>query len=149
MPDPAPLPSGSRMPLSRNPLFVGREDDLRALAGVLKAGGTAAIGQIAAATGLGGIGKTQLACEFAHRYGQLFTGGVFWLSFADPAVVPSEVAACGGASGMNLGAEYEAQSLDRQVQIVLTKWESDLPRLLVFDNCEDEALLDEWRPKTG
>jgi tetratricopeptide (TPR) repeat protein len=24
-----------------------------------------------------------------------------------------------------------------------------LPRLLVFDNCEDEALLDRWRPRTG
>ncbi|MBV9790097.1 MAG: tetratricopeptide repeat protein, partial [Chloroflexi bacterium] len=149
IPEVGALPQGSRMPLSRNPLFVGREEDLRALAGVLKAGGTAAIGQIAAATGLGGIGKTQLATEFVHRYGQFFAGGVFWLSFADPAVVPSEVAACGGASGMDLGAEFESQPIDRQVQTVLTKWESNLPRLLVFDNCEDETLLDEWRPKHG
>jgi hypothetical protein len=57
IPAPAPLPPGSRMPLSRNPLFVGREADLKQLAAALKAGATAAIGQIAA-TGLGGIGKT-------------------------------------------------------------------------------------------
>src|SRR5262245_46349115 len=70
IPDPAPLPSGSRMPLRRNPLFVGREADLRALATTLKGGDTAAISQTAAASGLGGIGKTQLASEFVHRYGQ-------------------------------------------------------------------------------
>jgi hypothetical protein len=58
IPAPATLPPGSRMPLRRNELFVEREDDLRALAGVLQTNGTAVIGQIAAATGLGGIGKT-------------------------------------------------------------------------------------------
>src|SRR4051812_13274329 len=32
IPPPMPLPQGSRVPLSSNPLFVGRERDLRALA---------------------------------------------------------------------------------------------------------------------
>src|SRR5215216_3911235 len=50
IPDPTPLPPGSRMPLRRNPLFVGREPDLRALATALKGGETAAIGQTAAAS---------------------------------------------------------------------------------------------------
>ena len=45
----------------------------------LKAGGTAAIGQSVAVTGMGGMGKTQLAREFAYRYGRFFDGGVFWL----------------------------------------------------------------------
>jgi hypothetical protein len=88
VPAPAALPAGSHMPLARNPLFVGREADLKALARGLKAGETAAVGQIAAATGLGGIGKSQLASEFVHCYGQFFLGGVFWLSFADPEAVP-------------------------------------------------------------
>jgi len=63
VPEVAPLPPGSRMPFSRNPLFVGREADLLALARGLRVGRqTAAIGQIAAATGLGGIGLlSQLA----------------------------------------------------------------------------------------
>jgi hypothetical protein len=76
IPDVAPLPSDSRMSLARNPLFVGREANLKQLATILKGGETVAIGQIAAATGLGGIGKTNLATEFAHRYGQFFAGGV-------------------------------------------------------------------------
>ena len=51
IPDPTPaLPLNSRMPFSRNPLFVGREADLKTLAEALKGGQTTAIGQIAAAT---------------------------------------------------------------------------------------------------
>ncbi|MBV9791303.1 MAG: tetratricopeptide repeat protein, partial [Chloroflexi bacterium] len=150
-PPPAALPPGSRMPLSRNPLFVGREQTMSQLAHALKAGTTVAIGQlqVAAATGLGGIGKTQLACEFVHRYGQFFPGGVLWLNFADPEAVPAEVAACGGADGMQLSPEFGAQSLDEQVRRVLTAWSSPIPRLLVFDNCEDETLLEQWKPKYG
>jgi tetratricopeptide (TPR) repeat protein len=151
IPDPAPLPSASRMPFGRNPLFVGRETDLLMLARALKGGGAVAISQvgIAATTGMGGIGKTQLAVEFVHRYGQYFAGGVFWLSFADPQAVPVEVAACGGADAMALRADFDQLSLDEQVKLVRAAWQSSLPRLLVFDNCEDEALLTQWRPPSG
>jgi tetratricopeptide (TPR) repeat protein len=145
----APLPAGSRMPLSRNSLFVGREADLKKLAEALKGGETAAIGQIAAATGLGGIGKTQLAVEFVHRYGQYFAGGVFWLSFADPKAIPAEVAACGERGGLDLPSGFSTLPLDDQVRLVLSAWQSPLPRLLVFDNCEEEKLLARWRPPHG
>lgn len=149
IPGPGPLPAGSCMPLSVNPLFIGRDDDLRALARQLKAGETSAIGQveIAAATGMGGIGKTQLAAEFVHRYGRYFAGGVFWLSFADPAGVPSEVAASG--RGLNLSPSFDDLPLDQQVRLVEDAWKRPIPRLLVFDNCEDPGLLARWRPNHG
>jgi tetratricopeptide (TPR) repeat protein len=148
-PSPGPLPAGSRMPLSSNPLFVGREEDLRTLARQLKAGETSAVGQVevAAATGLGGIGKTQLASEFVYRYGRFFAGGVFWMSFADAANVPTEVADCGPGLGHFLG--IDSATLDQQIRLVEEAWRSPLPRLLVFDNCEDEQLLERWRPRSG
>jgi tetratricopeptide (TPR) repeat protein len=147
-PTPAPLPPGSRMPLSRNPLFVGREADLLHLARVLRGGGTAAIGpQVAVATGLGGIGKSQLACEFVYRYGQFFAGGVFWLNCAEPEAMAAEVAACGQALPMPTG--FASFSLHGQVQLVQRAWQEPLPRLLVFDNCEAEGLLAQWRPPHG
>jgi tetratricopeptide (TPR) repeat protein len=149
IPDPAPLPGGSRITAGRNDLFVGREADLVALATALKGGETAAIGQIAAATGLGGIGKTQLANEFAHRYGQFFAGGVFWLSFADPNAIAAEVAACGGVGALELRPDFGNLSQDDQLRAVLAAWQGPLPRLLVFDNCEDEAALARWRPPAG
>ncbi|PLS79600.1 MAG: hypothetical protein CYG59_12380, partial [Chloroflexi bacterium] len=120
LPAPAPLPLGSRMPLRRNPLFIGREAELLVLARILKGGGTVAIAQseTAAVTGLGGIGKTNLALEFVHRYGQYFAGGVFWLSFADVTSVPYEIAACaGGATCLQLDPEFASLSLDEQVQL--------------------------------
>ena len=143
VPTPAPLPRGSRMPLSPNALFVGRDAQLRTLAAALQRGSSCVI---AAATGLGGVGKSQLAAEFAHRYGQYFAGGVFWLSFADPAGVLTEVA----ASGTGLGLPgWEALPLPAQAARVRELWHAPLPCLLVFDNCEDEALLDAWRPTSG
>jgi hypothetical protein len=33
--------------------------------------------------------------------------------------------------------------------MVLGAWQSAMPRLLVFDNCEDETLLAQWSPPTG
>jgi tetratricopeptide (TPR) repeat protein len=149
LPAPALLPAGSRMPLRHSPLFVGREADLRALAFALKGGEITAIGQTAAAMGLGGIGKTQLASEFVHRYGQFFAGGVFWLNFADPAAVPTEVAGCGVPDALALQLDIPTLPLEEQVRLVQVAWQSPLPRLLVFDNCEDETLLAQWRPPHG
>jgi len=152
IPDPAPLPPGSRMPLSVNPLFVGREDDLKTLAATLKAGTTTVI---AAATGMGGIGKTQLASEFVHRYGRFFMGGVFWLSFADPSGIDSEITACGGAGALELYTDASGLTQAEQVARVYAEWMQPLPRLLILDNCDDteastaEALLAQHTPRSG
>jgi len=149
----APLPELHRMPFARNPHFVGRDADLLFLACALKGEGAgAAIGSAAATTGLGGVGKTNLATEFAHRYGQFFAGGVFWLSFADPASVSLEIAACGVALDLPGFADLK---LEDQAARVRAAWAQAVPRLLIFDNCDEtepgraEALIQQWRPTTG
>jgi len=150
VPDRAALPHRSVMRLRPNPHFVGRRGELKRIAEILRAGDTTAIGEVtvAASSGLGGVGKTQLACEFVYRYGRYFHG-VYWLSFADPGGVPAEMALCGGAGGMDLRPDFHTLPLEERVRAVLAKWQSELPRLLVFDNCEDEDLLDRWQPPTG
>lgn len=147
VPQPAGLPAGSRVPFKRNALFVGRTSDFASLAATLKTGGTAAVGQSAALTGMGGVGKIQLACELAYRYGRFFKGGVFWLACEDPAAVAAEVAACG--QGLGLHANFTGLPLDAQVALVAAAWHGELPRLLVLDNCEDEAVLEDWTPRGG
>ncbi|MEM8862286.1 MAG: BTAD domain-containing putative transcriptional regulator, partial [Chloroflexota bacterium] len=149
IPDVAFLPQPSIMPLWKNPLFVGRQADLLTLAKALNSNQALTINQTAAATGLGGIGKTQLASEFVHRYGQFFPGGVFWLSFDEPEAIPAEVAACGDAGALNLAPNFLNLPLQDQVKRVQAAWNEPIPRLLIFDNCEDPALLSLWRPKTG
>jgi tetratricopeptide (TPR) repeat protein len=148
-PEPTPLPRGSRMHIRRNPQFVGRTDQLCSLATALRVQGRAAIGQVASVTGLGGIGKTQLATELVHRYGQFFSGGVFWLSFADPASVPREFAQCGDPGHLGLWTDATAPDIATQADRVRSAFAGPEPRLLVFDNCEDETLLAEWLPATG
>ncbi len=150
LPDRAALPERSVMPLRPNPHFVGRREDLKRIAASLMSGDTAAIGEVtvAASGGLGGVGKTQLACEFVHRYGRYFHG-VYWLSFGNPDGVPTEVASCGSAGGMALRPDFHALPLDERVREVMAAWQGELPRLLVFDDCWDEDLLDRWLPSTG
>ena len=150
VPQRSALPTGSRMPLAPNPLFVGRGDELLQIASALRTGDTTvALGQVVASTGLGGLGKTQLAVEFVHRYGRFFTGGVFWLSFASADEVPLQVAACAGPDAMDLAPGIESLPLEERVKRVQRAWQGAAPRLLVFDNCEEEALLDTWRPTSG
>ena len=151
LPPIAPLPPRSHMPLRRNPLFVGRTEDLHSLAESFNAERAMTISQAgtAAATGLGGIGKTQLAAEFVHRFGQYFEGGVFWLSFDKAEAISAEIAACGKAGALDLKSDFGELSLQDQVELVCAEWRKPIPRLLIFDNCEDPALLDQWRPTTG
>jgi tetratricopeptide (TPR) repeat protein len=145
IPEVAPLPPGSLMPLRHNPLFVGRVDELYSLAAALKDGTTTVI---AATTGIGGIGKSQLASEFAHRYGRYFPGGVFWLNCSEPANLPIEIAACGGVGALNLPG-FDSLKLSDQIARVRQEWQSTLPRLLIFDNCGDITLLVEYAPVSG
>jgi Tfp pilus assembly protein PilF len=146
------LPSGSRMLLERNPRFVGRQEELKLLAAGLKRGeiGDPDLANVAMAiVGMGGIGKTQLACEFAYRFGRFFAGGVFWLSCADPQAVPTEIAACGEREALNLRVNFGELPQAAQVQLVLAEWQKPIPRLLIFDNCEAPDLLTRWRPQHG
>ena len=59
-----------------NPNFVGREDELRRLREALAAQQVAAI---TAVHGIGGVGKSALASEYAHVFGDEYPGGRFWL----------------------------------------------------------------------
>ena len=142
------LPDGSDRLFDANPLFVGRSAELLALANALKGQTTLVVHQTAAATGMGGIGKTQLAVEFAHRYGPYFAGGVFWLSFATPDAIEAEVAVCGAAMP-EMPDSYRDLDLPTQVALVQQAWQRPIPRLLIFDSCEHEALLVRWRPTSG
>ncbi|MDM8521281.1 tetratricopeptide repeat protein [Anaerolineales bacterium HSG6] len=158
IPNISPLPRGSRMPLEPNPLFLGRDKELRQLATGLKSNETIVINQVdtslllgrpQVSSEFGGIGKTQLAVEFVHRYGQYFTGGVFWLNFADPGSISVDIIASGGAFASLIRSDFRNLLLEEQMELVLSAWQGPLPRLLIFDNCEDPALLARWLPKKG
>src|SRR4051812_47911506 len=65
------------VPHPRNQFFTGRGALLDAVHGALKVTSTATITQPQAISGLGGVGKTQAAVEYAYRYREEYTA-VFW-----------------------------------------------------------------------
>lgn len=144
------LPHGSRLPpFAANAAFVGRDDDLRFLARSLKGGPGLTRSPIAGISGLGGVGKTQLAGELVHRYGKFFEGGVYWLRFKDPDNVTAEIVACGSSGSAELGSDFPMLSFDDKIKRVTATWQSALPRLLIFDDCRDANLLAFWAPPSG
>ncbi|MEE9234587.1 MAG: tetratricopeptide repeat protein [Candidatus Acidoferrales bacterium] len=143
----SPLPQGSRMPHASNPLFVGRENELKKLARKLTPGSGTTVGVQAAVTGMGGVGKTQLAIEYVHHYGRLYQG-VFWLDMETTENAQSEVARCGGPGGMDL-PRFAQMSLPDQAAAVRATWEDGRAWLLVFDNVQEPVVVKQWRPKTG
>jgi len=141
------LPPGSRRVFAPSPTFVGRAPDMVALADSLLHGGDGAatvITPAAAATGAGGIGKTQLAIEFMHRYGRCFYG-VHWVNLTgvtgeDAAAAPAfhaEIAECGKAMGL----QGFPQELPDQVHLTLAYWRKTPPRLVILDNAESPGVV--------
>ena len=150
LPAPGALPPRSYLPYHRNAVFTGRLAELQQLAEVLlPTEVTGGLTKSVAITGMGGLGKTQLAVEFAYRYGRYYPGGVYWLNMAEPENVYIWVAALGRADHMNLFADKDDLSLTRQSQLVKRAWQEPVPRLLIFDNCDDENVAADWLPVSG
>ncbi|MBD2342721.1 tetratricopeptide repeat protein [Anabaena subtropica] len=64
------------MPLSGVTKFVGREEELHTLRQLLQKNDRVAIAAIA---GMGGLGKTELALQYAIQHREIYTGGICWL----------------------------------------------------------------------
>jgi hypothetical protein len=69
-----------QVPYPSNPLFRGRDAELDEMERAILGSSGQLVAVVPAITGTGGIGKTQLASQFAHKYKNRFPGGVFWLN---------------------------------------------------------------------
>ncbi|CAB4010735.1 Stress-induced-phospho 1 [Paramuricea clavata] len=69
----------------RNRYFAGRIKEIQELKRILKVEETSKEKKVrvAAVCGLGGIGKTSLASEYAHQMKDFYQGGVYWFSAED------------------------------------------------------------------
>jgi tetratricopeptide (TPR) repeat protein len=155
LPDPGPLPPGYRLPFHRNFFFTGRLLPLLDLGRGLLHDGAGTTLVTRAVQGMGGVGKTQLAVEFAHRYGRFFHS-VHWINAAQPAVLAAEVAACGESMGL---PDWPSEQPE-QVTRTLSEWQGggpfdsaqgrpfdpsqDRPRLVILDDLEDVGAAREW-----
>jgi tetratricopeptide (TPR) repeat protein len=141
-PFPASFPPVWMLPFARNPFFTGREDVLEQLRTHLQTTGTAAIGQPQAITGLGGIGKTQIAVEYAYRHRHDYQAVLWCLAESQEALTAGFVAIARALSLL----EYQEQDQTITVQAVIKWLQTHQQWLLILDNVEDLQLLPPFLP---
>src|SRR4051794_24670811 len=122
------------VPFPRNPDFVGRSADLQALHQVLQKREPVGI-RPAGLTGMGGIGKTQLAVEYIYRHRTDYPDGIFWVNAAEP------LARGLAQVGARLQPEARGEPPDRQLQVACEELSRRGDALLVLDNLHDPAQL--------
>jgi cellulose biosynthesis protein BcsQ len=124
---------------ARNVNFTGRDDFLRQLREALRSRGRAVVLQQPDVEGPGGIGKTQVALEYAHRFKEDYDV-VYWLNCEPAQYVDAALVDLGkqlrGEFGASLPVEGGVTEVARQVLRYLSdrathRW------LLIYDNAED------------
>ena len=126
---------------ARNPGFTGRDGLLVAVRERLLAGEKAVV---QALRGMGGVGKTQLAAEYAHRFAGSYVLA-WWVNSEQGGLIGDQFAALGTALGcIEAGAGTKAVR-----SAVLAELRERGRWLLVFDNAEDPADVTPWLPGGG
>jgi tetratricopeptide (TPR) repeat protein len=142
---PGTLPDIWNVP-HRNFHFMGRECDLEKIESALQKDSENGFSQPGAIYGLGGIGKTSLAVEFAYRNMDGYDV-VWWLRSEEPAMLAMDY----GALAIKLGIIREEEK-DQRIMIEIARgWleRTEKKWLLVFDNAEHEDELKEFMPRGG
>ncbi|KAK7193328.1 phosphorylase superfamily protein, partial [Paraphaeosphaeria sporulosa] len=130
------------VPFQRNPHFVGRSTEIAQVDGLLSSKTRC---ERVAIIGLGGVGKTQIALEYAHRLRERQPDcSVFWIPVTN---VESMLEAY-----REIGQQLRIPNLEQEkadVQKLVQHWlsQEDSGRwLLVFDNADN---MDIWTDKVG
>ncbi|MAG35012.1 MAG: ATP/GTP-binding protein [Dehalococcoidia bacterium] len=137
------LPPIWNVPHLRNPDFTGREDLLADLRTALCEEGAAAVTQLQAIHGLGGIGKTALATEYAYRYRDKYQV-VWWVAAEEPVTLASDYA------GLAVDLKLPQRELAEQeiITAAVRRWlEQNDDWLLVFDNAPDRRIVQDFLPR--
>jgi TIR domain/Tetratricopeptide repeat len=139
---PGRLPEVFGVP-ARNPNFTGRGALLHALRKQLMETKAGAVVQASAVHGLGGVGKTQLALEYAHRHAADYDL-VWWVPAEQPLAIPDRLAAL----ALRLGLP-ELDDQEAQVDLLWDQLGRRERWLLVYDNAEHPRDLAPYRPPAG
>ncbi len=137
------LPMPHRMPYrSLGGRFAGRIEALWALHDLLSQKGTAVVEGVGVVVGTGGLGKTQLATEYVHRFGNYYPGGLFWTD-ADRGL-PVVVRQIAESASMDIDG---ALPIDKQCEALWQRLEQrPASVLIVFDNFPETQAIEPWLP---
>ena len=144
---PAPAPAARRTVRSNiaslgNLAFVGRDELLAQLATAL---GDPSHDALAVLHGTAGVGKSEVAREFARRHRDAYPGGTFMLDASQGAFA---VGLAGlGQTALELAAPA-GMGLDDQAVRAMAALAAE-PTLLIYDNVVAEDAVDPWLPPAG
>ncbi|GAC1349359.1 MAG: FxSxx-COOH system tetratricopeptide repeat protein [Ktedonobacteraceae bacterium] len=137
---PSTLPTIWTVPYRRNPYFTGREGELVSLANSLSTGATFALTQ--SLSGLGGIGKTQLAVEYAYRFRDRYNC-VLWAGADSRETLIADCTQL--VEELKLPEKEERDQ--NQIVVALQRWLRDQQHwLLILDNVEDLGVVNWFLP---
>lgn len=127
------------VPHRRNVLFTGREKELAEIHAAIQRRGSAAL------SGLGGLGKTQTAVEYASRHRENYSA-IFWAGAGSRAALLAGFASI--AATLQLPS---APAQDQEVAATEVKrWLEETPGwLFILDNADDPALVQPFLPQEG
>ncbi len=129
------------LPYPRNPFFSGRDEVLTTIATRLEK--ISVPPRVLALAGLGGIGKTQVANEFAYRYQEQYRG-VFWLQAQSEEALTDSLAEISTRLGL-----IEVDDLQGQSQAVIHWLRDNQDCLLILDNVEDLEIISSLVSEVG
>ena len=129
-------PSLWNIPHQRNPFFTGREEVLGKLHQTLQADSAAAL------SGLGGIGKTQTAVEYAYRHKDKYKA-ILWVKAESRETLEPDYAAL--AAQLDL-PEKDEKDQPKAVHGVKRWLENNPGWLLILDNADDLSMVREFIP---
>jgi tetratricopeptide (TPR) repeat protein len=142
LPPVRPIPPKSYMPhASMRESFVGRVGELWRVHDQLQTHGTSVVSGVGVVYGAGGLGKTQLAIEYVHRFNGHYPGGVFWIDCEQGISRLIEVL----DRALELGVDGKLPVRDQLASI----WAAVAQRptmLVVLDNFLEDVPVREWLP---
>ncbi len=120
---------------------VGREDSLVKVRDQLESGKRTSIGQTAVFQGIGGLGKTQLAVEYAYKYRNSYPNGVIWIT-ADQNIDAQLVDLAVKAMWVAPESEHSIK-----LEIARQRLRSYSDCLIIFDNLEKIESIKPYLPE--